>query len=628
MGVSGTKSSSKATPARSVPTKATAGANPVRNISLELRDDPIKFAKALWPSVEFYREQRQLIYSVRDNDETFVAAGNMLGKDFAAGFILLWFFLTRHPVRIVTTSAKDDHLRVLWGEVGRFIQSSRYPLDSRQGGPLIVRHQELKKFVPLSSLADGPIVDITGDGKGSVRRCPISYAIGLVANQDSIAAMQGHHVAVTGDGIPRTLFMSDESSSVADEYYSKAKTWSQRAYIFGNTWPCTNFFYRAIEGDPATGQPGGDIPRPVPKGAPAGSKGYYRKVIQITAEHSPNVRLGLAERALGRDPSYRVVLPGVKPFDRYEQERATADRIWLTVAHGAKFYKGAEVMLFPDAWLERAHRIWLKLHGEIAVDVITGRDSGYRLEEAARRAGPRARVARAIGIDSAEGGDDSSWAAVDEWGLLDLVAYPTPDTDVITGDTIAFARKWGLIDHPNNWVFDRGGGGQQHVDRLIKMGYEGVRSIGFGEPVLMDLHHGMTRLEERQEHRAERYTYMNRRAQLYGEFRALLDPSTDASFLGFDIRSGPGKNWEGWGLPPTGYGTAYAELVRQLRPIPLLYDGEGRMRMMPKDKKDPRSKEKTLRELLGCSPDEADAVVLAVHGMLHEEIVATAGAAW
>lgn len=49
-----------------------------RKVVKRLRD-PLKFAKFFWPSVTFYREQRQVIYSVRDNDETFVPAGNMLG---------------------------------------------------------------------------------------------------------------------------------------------------------------------------------------------------------------------------------------------------------------------------------------------------------------------------------------------------------------------------------------------------------------------------------------------------------------------------------------------------------------------------------------------------------------------
>ena len=67
------------------------------------------------------------------------------------------------------------------------------------------------------------------------------------------------------------------------------------------------------------------------------------------------------------------------------------------------------------------------------------------------------------------------------------------------------------------------------------------------------------------------------------------------------------------------------ELLRQMRPMPLLYDQEGRMRMLPKHKKDPDSTEKTLTDLIGCSPDEADALVLAVHGMLYQGTVLKAG---
>ena len=46
--------------------------------------DPVEFKKLCWPDVEFYDKQREIIYSVQDNDETIVPAGNMLGKDFVA----------------------------------------------------------------------------------------------------------------------------------------------------------------------------------------------------------------------------------------------------------------------------------------------------------------------------------------------------------------------------------------------------------------------------------------------------------------------------------------------------------------------------------------------------------------
>jgi hypothetical protein len=38
--------------------------------------DPFAMVSFLWPDVKFYSRQREVIRSVRDNDETFVSAGN------------------------------------------------------------------------------------------------------------------------------------------------------------------------------------------------------------------------------------------------------------------------------------------------------------------------------------------------------------------------------------------------------------------------------------------------------------------------------------------------------------------------------------------------------------------------
>jgi hypothetical protein len=202
--------------------------------------DPIKFAALNWPDIRFYKEQQDVIYSLVENRETVVVAGNKLGKDYVAAFLAIWFFESREPCRIITTSAKDDHLRVLWGEMGNFIQTSKYPLKYSDGGNLIVNQREIKKMV------NGEVSDL-------------SYCRGMVASADKIAAMQGHHIAATGDGIPRTLFLSDESSSVPDAYYRMADTWMDRALIFGNAWPCENAFKYAVKGNPKTRDTGGDL---------------------------------------------------------------------------------------------------------------------------------------------------------------------------------------------------------------------------------------------------------------------------------------------------------------------------------------------------------------------------------
>lgn len=194
--------------------------------------DPLGLAAELWPDVHFYDKQREILRSLVDNDETYVPAGNMLGKDFVAGFSSLWFFLSRTPCRVVTTSADSSQLEgVLWGEVRRYLQTASRPLTSDRGGPLVVNHLHLRKVV-------------------GGRQCGISYMIGRVVAKGE--GMLGHHVANTGDGVPRTLFIADEASGVDDLSYERATTWAKRMLIIGNCYDCQNFFRRGVEG--------GDVP--------------------------------------------------------------------------------------------------------------------------------------------------------------------------------------------------------------------------------------------------------------------------------------------------------------------------------------------------------------------------------
>jgi phage terminase large subunit len=195
--------------------------------------DPIALAKLLWPDVHFYDKQREVIYSVAENDETFVTAGNMLGKDFVAAFIILWFFISREPCRVVTTSVDGMQLEgVLWGEIRRFIQTSKYELSHDKGGPIVVNHLHLRKILQI------------GSHKG--RMCGVSYCIGRVAAKGE--GMLGHHVAEIGDNIPRTLFVADEASGVEDLSYDRADTWAKRKLVIGNPFPCSNFFYKGVKG--------------------------------------------------------------------------------------------------------------------------------------------------------------------------------------------------------------------------------------------------------------------------------------------------------------------------------------------------------------------------------------------
>jgi hypothetical protein len=195
--------------------------------------NPLEFRRWLWPEVRFYDRQRDVIESVRDNDETVVVAGHQLGKDFVTGFIALWYFCCHTPCRVVTTSVDATQLQgVLWGEMRRFMTTSLLPFDAERGGPLVVNHLHLRKVNPATGV-----------------ECGISYCIGRVAAKGE--GMAGHHAAYT-------LFVADEASGVDDESYRRSLTWSKRRLIIGNPYATNNFFQKGVEGGDLKYKPHGD----------------------------------------------------------------------------------------------------------------------------------------------------------------------------------------------------------------------------------------------------------------------------------------------------------------------------------------------------------------------------------
>jgi hypothetical protein len=394
----------------------------------------------------------------------------------------------------------------------------------------------------------------------------------MVASPDSMAAMQGHHIARTNDRIPRTLFVSDESSSVPDDYWRMASTWMQRALVIGNTWPCENFFKHAVKGKPGTEDKGGNLSNP-------DGRSLYRKVIRIKAEDSPNVRLGLAQQRAGKEPTDEIIVPGVLPWSEYQKRRMLWDKIQQCVSLDADFYEGAEVKLYPPEWLNRSEQEALRL--------------------SQRRRG------KYLGIDSAEGGDNTAFCVIDDDGVVELVSLKTPDTSVIVGRALALMHKHNIP--PERVLLDAGGGGKVHADRMRARGYN-VRTVAFGESATPAIQRrGVVAPKDKRISDAEtRYVYKNRRAEMYGLLRESLNPDVNAKVFAIPAQ--------------------YAELRQQLAPIPLLYDPEGRLYLPPKRKRDATDKRITMIDLIGHSPDEADALVLAHFGRQNRVYRPTAGA--
>lgn len=521
--------------------------------------DPMALKDMLWPDVTFYKEQKQIIYSVWNDDETVVPAGNKLGKDFVAGFIILAFFISRYPCKIVTTSVKEKHLDILWGEVSKFLRISKYPL--------ILGEEKIVN----GSMVVGDTLTVSNDGlrrvlNGVVRRD--SYAIKLVANDQSLESFQGHHVTPDPgqpiDDIPRNMFVADEASGIKDAYYKMVRPWARRKLIFGNPWPCANFFYKAVKGDHVNDIPGGDIARD-------NGNGYHRKVIKIKAEDSPNVKLGLGQETRDITPTNQIIIPGVRSHQEYLLDRKMWDKIQQCVSLDAEFYEGEEVKLFPPDKMD-------------AASVFS---SGLVRQYGKKRRGV------AIGCDPGEGSANTSWTIGDPKGFIAQINKKTIDTTIVTEETVRLMREYGVA--AENVLFDRGGGGKEHADRLRKDGYN-VRTIGFGEAVTAEKTRGLTTLADRKLQDEERYTYVSRRCEMYHLLSMAINPSKGDPF----------------GIP-----REMGELRRQLNFFPKVYDKEGRIWLPPKNKP-PGSKDSsiiTLTEMIGRSPDEADSAVMCYYAM-------------
>lgn len=312
---------------------------------------------------------------------------------------------------------------------------------------------------------------------------------------------------------------------------------------------------------------------------------YHRKIIHISALDSPSVKLGLLEKQKGLKPSHRELVKGAISYRQYVTRMATYDVVRRSISILGQFWEGAELLLFPPEWLDAAH----EYHKN-------GRPIGFHSE-------------KWLGVDPGEGGDETAWAVVDEWGLVHIESRQTPDTTVIPGRTRELMRQY--VIRGENVLFDRGGGGKQIADAMRANGFQ-VQTIGFGDGVSQEYDEYLSEEGELDVHE-RRYQYKNRRAEMYGELSNLLDPgrlALDAALLtDGEIKVGP--NQHAFAIPADLY-----KLRQQLAPIPKSYDGEGRQYLIPKNKPTPTYKGPTLRDLIGQSPDQADALVLAVHGML------------
>jgi hypothetical protein len=318
-------------------------------------------------------------------------------------------------------------------------------------------------------------------------------------------------------------------------------------------------------------------------------KRYLRRIIKIRASDSPNVRYAEAEKSAGKKISHREIVPGVVTYREYKSRRRLWDEVKQCIALDANFYEGSENLLFPPIWLDLA-------------------EQQYREYEISGNIGNRRSGRRAIGIDPGEGVASTSMFCVDHLGVLAWHEEKTPDTSGIVDKAINFMLTWDVDAEFVMW--DRGGGGKQLSDEMCKRGHR-CRNLGFGEAVDLETKRGLHTIADRQDVKEERGGYFNRRAQMYGELSELMDPS----LCQFHERL------------PFALPYMHPKLRKELSPVPKLYDKEGKIKLPPKNQTSDNSKEKSLTQIIGWSPDNGDALVLAVHSLLNGRKKSKAGSA-
>lgn len=317
-------------------------------------------------------------------------------------------------------------------------------------------------------------------------------------------------------------------------------------------------------------------------------KGYHRRVFHISAYDSPNVRLGMEQVKRGIQPTNKIIVPGVISYEELQKRLATWDSIRVRIGIEGHFYDGAELLLYPPQWLDRAEKL-----------------AEYYLQKTTKR------YAESIGIDCGEGVADTVMIAGDRMGIIEAKGKKTPDPNQILTDAMEFIKRHSSVPH-DRVVADLGGGGRWLASMLRQKGYN-IRTVAFGSTPIQEIKRGRTFYNEKVDVREDKGGYTNLRSQMFYELREWLDPTLNHNFS----------------IPKE-----YMELRRQMSPIPLWYDAEGRIYLPPKQLRSDQRKGRlddnaqdktTLNKLIGCSPDWVDALVLTVHGMRHKAHQLVAG---
>jgi hypothetical protein len=155
------------------------------------------------------------------HDRVAIRSGHGVGKTALLAWLILWFLITRRPVRIPCTAPTSHQLGdVLWSEIAKW-----------------------RRRLPAEFAAQ---ISVTGEHVYRTESRQECFAVARTARRDQPEAFQGFH----GENL---LFVVDEASGVDDSIFEVGEgamsTAGAKAVLAGNPTRRSGYFYNAFHRD-------------------------------------------------------------------------------------------------------------------------------------------------------------------------------------------------------------------------------------------------------------------------------------------------------------------------------------------------------------------------------------------
>ncbi len=183
-------------------------------------DDPARFCReALRAEPQAW--QVEALELVARHDRVAIRSGHGVGKTALLAWLILWFLITRRPVRIPCTAPTSHQLGdILWSEIAKW-----------------------RRRLPAELAAQ---VSVTGEHVYRADSRQECFAVARTARRDQPEAFQGFH----GENL---LFVVDEASGVDDSIFEVGEgamsTAGAKAVLAGNPTRRSGYFYDAFHRD-------------------------------------------------------------------------------------------------------------------------------------------------------------------------------------------------------------------------------------------------------------------------------------------------------------------------------------------------------------------------------------------